>query len=478
MAAWISGWPFVFAIFIFVIHAIHSRIRALLAFFRQSPSLWYSCPDMTCRYLLPLSFLLATPIVVFPQAQASQIQTSQPKTFQPKTIQFQGDTEYTDAELEAAADLKPGSVFTADEINDHAKLLMDSGVFENISFNFHGQDLIFELVPSTDLYPLRLENLPIAGGKELNDRLHTRFPLFHGKVPTSGGLLDAVRKELESELAEIGIQATITTSAFDDPKADKITAMNFAVSSPPIFVGEIEVNGASTTQAEKARLTAAKAIGSAYTTNGSANQIETTIGNFYREQGYIKAEIHASQQLKPVVDADGVHIPFTVTISEGLQYKLLAVKLEPGLLITQTDFDKESNLKLGEVVSLTSLRQAWVTVARQYHNKGFMRAKILPTATLNLTQGTIAYSVAVDPGPVYTMGALIVANLSDDLRDAIKEEWKMPPGAVFNEGAIMSLTDAPSLAKIFDIADLRYTLNFHDDVRTVDVDLRLVRKIP
>jgi len=426
---------------------------------------------MSCRCLLLISLLLATPHVASSQAV-------QPQTFQPKTIQFKGDSEYTDAELEAAADLKPGSVFTAAEMNDHAKLLVDSGVFEDVSFNFHGQDLIFQLVPSTDLYPIRLENLPIASGKELNDRLHARFPLFHGKVPTNGGLLDSVRKELESELAEIGIEASISTSPYEAPKVDKITAMNFSITSPQVLVGEIEVTGASSTLAEKVRLTASKAVGSVYSTEGASNELESSLTNFYRDRGYLKVEVHTTRQPKLVVDADGVHVPFNVTINEGLQYKLLAVRLAPGLIVKQADFDKESNLKLGEVISLPTLRQAWAYIARQYHNKGFMRAKIQPTATLNLTQGTIAYAVEVDPGPVYTMGALIVANISDDLRDALKAEWKMPPGAVFSEEAIMGLKDAPSLAKIFEIADLRYTLNLHDDVRTVDVDLRLVRKIP
>jgi outer membrane protein assembly factor BamA len=54
--------------------------------------------------------------------------------FIPKTIQFKGAPEYSEQELLAAAELKKGIVLTAAEMNDHSKLLMDSGVFDGITY--------------------------------------------------------------------------------------------------------------------------------------------------------------------------------------------------------------------------------------------------------------------------------------------------------------------------------------------------------
>ncbi len=109
--------------------------------------------------------------------------------FLPKTIQFKGDPEYSDDELLKAAGLKRGEVLGSAEMNDHSKLLMDSGVFQGISFKFDGQDLIFQLTPvdAGELFPIRLENLPISAGPDLDARLHQQFPLYHGKVPAEGG---------------------------------------------------------------------------------------------------------------------------------------------------------------------------------------------------------------------------------------------------------------------------------------------------
>src|SRR5208282_1076175 len=135
----------------------------------------------------PLLLLLTTTVLFAASLPADA------QKFLPKSIQFKGDPEYSDQELLAAAGLKKGTVLNVAEMKDHSQKLMDTGVFDTLSFKFDGQDLIYTLVLSTTLYPVRLENLPLAPGKELDAKLHDRFPLYHGKVPADGGLLEGVR---------------------------------------------------------------------------------------------------------------------------------------------------------------------------------------------------------------------------------------------------------------------------------------------
>ena len=100
--------------------------------------------------------------------------------FQPKTIQFKGDPEYSDKELLAASGLKPGVAVTSPELNDRSKSMMDTGMFDSLTYKFDGADLIFNLIPASQLYPIRLENLPLTPGPELVAKLHDLFPLYHG----------------------------------------------------------------------------------------------------------------------------------------------------------------------------------------------------------------------------------------------------------------------------------------------------------
>jgi len=404
------------------------------------------------------------------------------QTYLPKTIQFKGNTEYTDAELMNAAGLKKDVALTVAEMNERTKQLMDTGVFQDISFSFNGQDLVFQIIPAAVLVPPRIDNIPVQGGQTLDNRLRAKFPLYHGKVPVEGTLLDGVRIELEEELRTGGIEARVLAAPFTDQTQDKIIGMSFTISSPDVRVGEIELSGASAELAQKARAALATVIGSPYSNEGSISQIEKALTNFYGERGYVEVAVQVTSQGPPIVDAEGAHVPFAITVTEGAQYKLAGIKLAPGLIVTQDAFDKESGLHTGDVLSLEKLRSSLGFLTREYHNKGCMRARVRAEPAFDHKTGTVSYTVTAVPGPVFTMGILKVVNLPDELRDALIAAWRIPAGSVFNEGAIRGMPAeqnlSPLLSRAFAVASLFYSVKLHDDVKTVDVDLTLERKLP
>jgi outer membrane protein assembly factor BamA len=134
------------------------------------------------------------------------------QSIQPKAIEFKGAPQYTNAELCAAAGLKPNTTVTAAELNDHMKLLNDSGMFADISFNFDGQNLVFQVTPYAALVPVQFENLPVQISDGLDDQLRKRVALYQGKVPATGTILDGVRTEIQAELAAAGSQAKVEST--------------------------------------------------------------------------------------------------------------------------------------------------------------------------------------------------------------------------------------------------------------------------
>ena len=418
-------------------------------------------------YVLPLIFL-------------GCICSGYAQTFLPKTIQFKGDPEHTNAELLAASGLKTNVPLTAQEMNEHTKLLMDSGLFESINFAFDGQDLTFQIVPVTTLYQPQFENFPFTLDKEIEAKFHELQPLYHGKLPLQGAIRDGMRDALVNELAAKGIQATVSVTPSEEVKPGQTPAMIFSITNPAIRVGEINLDGASSTLAPKARQLAAKNIGTPFSTAGTPSQMEVDLENFYRELGYLEASIHASPLPTPINDDEGVHVPFAISINEGLQYRLGKVTLAADMAVSQDAFDKQSNLHPGEIASLVKLRENWLYVLRQYHNRGYLKAAIRAVPSYDRTQAVVNYLVKAEPGPVYTMGTLKVVNDNEDLRRLLISAWPMSSGATFNEGAILAMTAThdvnPVLEHLFVNNGLRYTLHLHDELRTVDVDLSIERK--
>jgi len=169
-----------------------------------------------------------------------------------------------------------------------------------------------------------------------------------------------------------------------------------------------------------------------------------------------------------------------VSVEPGTQYKITGVQLAPGMVVSQADFDKRSQIHPGDVADGVRVRQNWEFLARQYHNSGYMKAKVDPVPAYNREKGTVSYTVNVEPGPQYKMGTLTIQNSAADLRAAMIGAWKMPAGAVFNEGAVPGYFTTvgvnPALERTFAHANCKYMLKLNDDTLTVDVTLRLEKR--
>lgn len=401
------------------------------------------------------------------------------QSFQPKSIRFTGAPDYSDQEMVTTLGLTPGAVLTYDQMNRAAQKLVDTGMFSSVSFKFDGQDLIFQLAPASGLVPLHLQNLPLHAGKELDDRLHHQFPLYHGELPEQGGLTESVRVALEQMLAAQGIKASVVATTGKDPQ-HKPSSVGFAIASPAVLVGDLRTEGAVVALDPRASAIVTKFSGTPYDVEGSPAAIEADFTAYYKDQGYPDPAVHVTPIGKAVVSANGIRIPMRVSIVPGVQYKLAAVTLAPNLLVSQADFDRQFHFRPGEVADGERLRTAWKFIAQPYRERGYIKAQVQPAVTIDHSKNTVNYDVTVEPGPQYTMGKLTIDNVTDDLRSQMMAAWKMPAGSLFNESVISGFFSThgvnPSLEQALSGADYRYVVLPNDATRTVDVKLSLEKK--
>ena len=398
------------------------------------------------------------------------------QTYTAKTIVFQGATGYTDQDLLALTGLKTGVPMTADAINTAVQTLVDTGLFDDVTFQFKAGELSFAITPSTELKDVVLDNLPLKAGPELDARIRKRVPLYRGKVPTAGHMLDAVRQALEAELSAEGIDATVIALKTISDNPD----LHFQQSIPQVRMGPVTLTGASTALEPGAQQVLAKVGSAQYSTLGSPNQLETELENYYRERAYLQVAVHATMVLPPQVSADDVRVPFAVTVTEGPQYHVGLVKLDPVLAITQQDFEHRTELRSGALAQASLLRGAWQTLTEDFHTRGYMRAKVVPSAAWDPGKGIVNFTVAAEPGAQYAMGKLTIDNANDDLRVAILSDWVMAEGAAFNPRRLLGGPDAQptnaALQRYLAHEELKYTFQYHDDTHTIDVTLHLERR--
>jgi len=420
------------------------------------------------------AFLLLAALAV-----AVAVRPAAAQKFLPKSIQFQGDPEYSTDELLAAAGLKKGVVLSYADMQDYSKRLLGSGVFASVAFKFDGQDLIFLLTPSTDLYPILLENLPLTPGAAFDAKLHEQIPLYHGNVPADGGLNEDVRAALEKMLTAEGLQASVAATTEADLNTHKVNGVSYSIVAPPVQIGFAHIDGVSDACQTKVHAILDRAAKNPFSTTDSASNIERLIEQFYGDQGYAAAKVQATRSGDPSLASGAIVVPFAVQVQEGRVYKVESIHLPPGTPVTQAEIDKALSLSSGVITPIgVRVRSIWGLIAERYHSTGHLDCKVTPQPSFNEADATVSYTVDVDPGPIYHLAFVKFDNVSDDLRKLLIHNWEMMPGDVFDESYVATFImkvqqQDPVLRQSLSGVKVKFDANANPDTHDVNVVIRL-----
>jgi outer membrane protein assembly factor BamA len=401
------------------------------------------------------------------------LSTNAQQLLKPQSIRFDGAQDYTPDELLAATGVKKGQVYTSDYLNQTAQKLMSIGVFEKVGFKFDGVDLVYLLRESDDLYPVLIDNLPIDTGVDLDAKLQQLIPLYHGKVPSEGAMLDDVRSALQTMLAAEGLDAKVISVPAGNNPNKKATAIKFRIDSPPVEIGDIETKGVS--EALRPQVDGAlRFVFRSFDSSTSARHIEDLIASAYVGNGYPAAIIKAQRSGKPAVANDVLRVPFTVTVEEGHAYKLGTVQLAPGVPVAMADVEKltmtrdrfkpESGYVLG-------LQHA---VETRLKGKGYLDCKVTPKPEIDEAAGAVNYTIDALTGPQYHLGLLKFENVGESLRVMLMRNWQMMPGDPFDESYVSNFLyiaqkSDPVLQR--SLAGVKTTYDVQADPETHEVNL-------
>jgi outer membrane protein insertion porin family len=349
-------------------------------------------------------------------------------------IRFQGAPQFTQEELLAAAGLHPGPRLSAGEIKAHAKMLNDTGLFAVVKFSSDSKGLLFSLTPSSQLFPMHLDNLPLelgeGPGKELDAKIHARFPLYHGLLPASGSMIDGIRQMFEEMLADEGIKATVKAALTSGLGPQKITAIDFTVTSPSVRIGPIQLSGVSPAMQAKANTLVAGQTGNAFDTENTAIGLQHAFEDLYKDQGYAAVKIAVAQVEPPINSDQAVAIPFAVAIKEGGVYKLGAISYPPDALVPRAEVEKV--LSKYQAGSGRPLDLFLLAVRDAYHARGYLDCSVVSHAAFNESTHIVNYSVEIVPGPIYQMGKVHFEGAPDDMVVRLTRLWKLAPGQPFD----------------------------------------------
>ncbi len=367
-----------------------------------------------------------------PSPAQKKTSPSAPKKLQ--AIRFQGAPQYTQDELLAASGLKPAPRLAPSSVKAAARQLNDTGLFAVVKFSTDSKGLLFTLTPITQLYPMHLDNLPLKPGNPLDEKLHERFPLYRGLLPAGGSMDDGISQMFEEMLAAEGVKATVKAALTSGLTPQKITAMNFSVTAPPVRIGRIQLAGVSAAMQAKANALVEAQTGNAFDTENSALGLKRAFEDLYQDQGYAAVQVDVSEVEPPVASDQAVEIPFSVAIHEGAIYKLGSISYPADALISRAQV--EQILKKYPAGSGRPLDLFLLAVRDAFHARGYLDCSVAPHASFNETTHIVNYSIEIDPGPVYQFAAVQFEGAPDAMIAKLKNAWKLAPGDAFDESYV------------------------------------------
>jgi outer membrane protein assembly factor BamA len=354
----------------------------------------------------------------------------------PKAIRFQGAPQYTQEELLAAAGFKSDARLTASDVKAHAKQLNDSGMFAAVKFSSDSKGILFSLTLSGQLFPLHLDNLPLRPGKPLDEKLHERFPLYHGLLPANGSMLEGICQTLEEMLAAQGMKATVKADLTSGLGPKKITAMNFTITSPAVRIGPIQLAGVSPAMQARANTLVNGQMGNAFDTENTATGLQRAFEDLYQDQGYAAVKVDVTQAGQLVISVQSVDIPFAVAVSEGGIYKLGSINYPGDALVPRAEVEKI--LSKYPAGSGRPLDLYLLAVRDAYRARGYLDCSVVPNPSFNEGTHVVNFSLEIAPGTVYRLASVKFDGAPDAMAAKLTGLWKMAPGAAFDESYVSS----------------------------------------
>ena len=358
------------------------------------------------------------------------------KRVPPATVRFQGAPQYSQEELLAAVGLKPGTRLNSGEIKTRARQLNDTGLFKEVKFRSDGRTVVFTLTPSSQLFPMHLENLPLTPGKELEAKIHERFPLYRSLLPPTGSIVEGICRTFEEMLAAEGAKATVKAALTSGLGPQKLTAVNFAVVAPPVRIGRIQLAGVTPIMQAKTSLLVGGQTGNGFDTENTAIGLQRAFEDLYHDEGYAAVEVDVARAEPLIVSDQSIDVSYAVTVKEGGIYKLGTIDLPPGAITTRAEIAKVLSKSPGR--SGRQLDLFVLAVHDAYSAHGYLDCSIALHPSFNEATHIVNYTLEIAPGSQYRLASVKFEGAPEAMAAKLKPAWKMASGDVFDESYLSS----------------------------------------
>jgi len=342
-----------------------------------------------------------------------------------------GSERYREDDLVRATGLKADSQVSADDLQNAANRLGNSGAFASVQFLFKpavgtkGVEADFQVADAEHFLPAAFENFVWFSESELDQALRQSVPLYNGQIPTSGTLADEVNAALTKLLASRGLPSEVSYMLAAE-FGQLPSVYKFKVGNASLPIQEVRVAGATHLPPEPMEKALAALKGTPYLRSDVLKVLEKNLVPLYRQHGYLKFSITG---VTPKLEAEN-RVSVEVAASEGNQYKLGTYAWTGNTLVASDALSKCITVKAGEPLNAMQLDHDLAQAKKLFGKFGREGAIIKPVAAFSAE--TVSYSFEVTEGELYHMGKLEIEGIAPDQVLRLRQGWKLGEGEPYD----------------------------------------------
>ena len=277
------------------------------------------------------------------------------------------------------------------------------------------------------------DNFPWFSEKELLDSIALAVPLFNRLAPRDGSLLDDITRSLTLLLQANNISGTVEHTLLAKPNSDD-QIMLFHVKGPILTIGSISYTDSLAQNSAKLEDRKTDIVGKPFSRFSIEMFVSEQVRPIYLQSGHLQVRFGAPE---PRFTGDPnlplpSEVSVTLPIDAGPAYKFGQITWTGNTVINTAPLDSLVAPQRGQVADGIALQAVWQRVQREYARRGYVDAKVNPQPEYSDADSTVNFQVAINEGPQYHMGKLVITGLSLDAERALRVAWKLAPNDVFD----------------------------------------------
>jgi len=398
-------------------------------------------------------------------------------------LKVTGNQRYTEKEILPASGLALGQNVAEGDFKEAARRLGDTGLFTDVVYSFSfspaGTKLELQLtdIEENKLVPAHFENFVWFTDAQLLTAIQRRVPLFKLLLPVGGTMPDHLEEALQSVLDEKQIPARVDYLREAPQEGGSLIGISYRVEAVDIRIRNVEFPGATPDQLPALQAAARKLTGASYMRSGLAQVARIEFMPVCLQRGYLKASF-ANSQARVVTQVGGdVEVDAILPLTPGNVYSTSGVDWKGNTVFPADDLQRQINLPVGQPADAVHLIRDLEKVAKLYHTKGYMAARITPAPMLDDDHSTVHYDLNVLEGDQFKMGEFEIIGLDSQAKAHLQAAWKLSEGQPYDSEYYKRFLEETSR---FVPASVPWDIKVHEAVnekdKTVDVTIRFIAR--